>query len=183
MYISLCIFSIISFLCLVAQSCLFVTPWTVAHQAPLSMGILQTRILVWVAIPSSRVSSQLRDQTQVSRIAGRFFSSWATKESLSTQEKHKINNSCIEMWPWQKKTWKRQDPCLTFRKQNLRLTCLRHLERGNQDSLFSWLQCLDISRIQRIQTNMALRKLMTEIKAVMPVLRFYVKMTKSGYKQ
>ena len=33
---------------------LFVTPWTVAHQAPLSMGILQVRILEWVAMPSSR---------------------------------------------------------------------------------------------------------------------------------
>ena len=29
------------------------TPWTVAHQAPLSMGILQARILEWVAISSS----------------------------------------------------------------------------------------------------------------------------------
>ena len=29
------------------------TPWTVAHQAPLSMAILQARILEWVAIPSS----------------------------------------------------------------------------------------------------------------------------------
>ena len=28
----------------------FVTPWTVAHQAPLFMEILQTRILVWVAM-------------------------------------------------------------------------------------------------------------------------------------
>ena len=37
------------------------TPWTVARQAPLSMGILQTRILEWVAIPSSRGSSQPRD--------------------------------------------------------------------------------------------------------------------------
>ena len=31
----------------------FVTPWTVARQAPLSMGILQARILEWVAMPSS----------------------------------------------------------------------------------------------------------------------------------
>ena len=37
---------------------------TVAHQAPLSMGILQTRILEWVAMPSSRGSSQPRDRTQ-----------------------------------------------------------------------------------------------------------------------
>ena len=52
---------------------LFVTPWTVAHQAPLSMGILQARILEWVAMPSSRGSSQPRDRTQVFCIAGRFF--------------------------------------------------------------------------------------------------------------
>ena len=39
---------------------LFATPWTVAPQAPLSMGILQARILEWVATPSSRGSSQPR---------------------------------------------------------------------------------------------------------------------------
>ena len=32
-----------------------VTPWTVARQAPLSMRILQARILEWVAMSSSRV--------------------------------------------------------------------------------------------------------------------------------
>ena len=52
---------------------LFVTPWTIAYQAPLSMGILEARILWWVAMPSSRESSQPRDQTGVSGIAGRFF--------------------------------------------------------------------------------------------------------------
>ena len=39
---------------------LFVTPWTVARQAPLSMGFLQARILEWVALPSSRGSFQPR---------------------------------------------------------------------------------------------------------------------------
>ena len=48
---------------------LFVTPWTVAFQASLSMGILQARILEWVAMPSSGGSSQPRDRTQVSCIA------------------------------------------------------------------------------------------------------------------
>ena len=38
-------------------------------------GILQARILEWVAVPFSRGSSQPRDQTQVSRIAVRFFTS------------------------------------------------------------------------------------------------------------
>ena len=47
---------------------LFATPWTVACQAPQSMGILQARILEWVDMTSSRGSSQLRDQTQVSAL-------------------------------------------------------------------------------------------------------------------
>ena len=45
---------------------LLVTPWTVVH------GILQARILEWIAFPFSRVSSPPRDQTQVSHIAGGF---------------------------------------------------------------------------------------------------------------
>ena len=44
-------------------------------------GILQARILEWVAFPFSRGSSQPRDQTQVSRIAGRFFTNWAIREA------------------------------------------------------------------------------------------------------
>ena len=35
--------------------------WTVARQAPLSMGILQERTLEWVAMPSSRGASRSRD--------------------------------------------------------------------------------------------------------------------------
>ena len=44
-------------------------------------GILQARILEWVAFPFSRRSSQPRDRTQVSCIAGRFFASRATREA------------------------------------------------------------------------------------------------------
>ena len=44
-------------------------------------GILQARKLEWVAMPSSRGSSQPRDQSQVSWIAGRFFTIWATREA------------------------------------------------------------------------------------------------------
>ena len=63
-------------LCLVTQLCpTLQTPWTSGHQAPLPMGILQARILEWVAMASSRGSSQLRAQTQVSCIAGEFFTS------------------------------------------------------------------------------------------------------------
>ena len=44
-------------------------------------GILQARILEWVAFPFSRGFSQPRDQTQVFHIAGGFFASWATREA------------------------------------------------------------------------------------------------------
>ena len=46
--------------CICTQS-LFVTPWTVAHQPPLSIEFLE-----WVAISNSRVSSQPGDRTRVS---------------------------------------------------------------------------------------------------------------------
>ena len=69
-------------MCLVAQLCLaIVTPWILARQAPLSMGILQARILKWGCHSSSRGSSQPRDLTQVSRIVDRFSTVWATREA------------------------------------------------------------------------------------------------------
>ena len=45
------------------------------------MGILQARILEWVAMPFSRGSSQPRDWTQVSHMAGGSFTIWATREA------------------------------------------------------------------------------------------------------
>ena len=54
--------------CMISHVRLFATPWTVACQAPLSMDILQARILEWVAISFSKGSSQPRDQTQVSAL-------------------------------------------------------------------------------------------------------------------
>jgi len=59
-----------------------VTPWTAARQASLSMGILQTRILEWVAMSSSKGSSQSGDQSQVSHIVGGLFTSCAMREAL-----------------------------------------------------------------------------------------------------
>ena len=43
---------------------LLVTPWTVGLQAPLSMGFSRPRTLEWVAMPSSRGSSQPKDQIE-----------------------------------------------------------------------------------------------------------------------
>ena len=49
-------------------------------------GILQAGILEWAAIPFSRGSSQPRDQTRVSLLAGRFFTSWATREACGRDQ-------------------------------------------------------------------------------------------------
>ena len=48
---------------------LFATPGTAARQAPLSMGILQARVLEWAAMPSSRGCCRPRDQAHVSYIS------------------------------------------------------------------------------------------------------------------
>ena len=49
------------------------TPWTCSSPGSSVRRILQARILEWIAIPFSRESSCPRDWTQVSGIAGRFF--------------------------------------------------------------------------------------------------------------
>ena len=57
-------------------------------------GILQARILEWVAIPFSRRSSQPRDRPRISCIAGRFFTSWATREALSERSEMPKGTYC-----------------------------------------------------------------------------------------
>ena len=49
-------------------------------------GILQARILEWVAISFSRGSSPPRNWTRVSCISGRIFTNWAMKEAHRLQE-------------------------------------------------------------------------------------------------
>ena len=69
-------------------------------------GVLQAIILEWVAFPFSRGSSQPRDRTQVSHIAGRFFTSWATRKAHTTMEESQRNNalskklSIVSNRPW-----------------------------------------------------------------------------------
>ena len=69
-------------------------------------GILQARILEWVAVPVSRGSSQPRDQIQVCCIAGGFFTRWATRESVNCSPRrwdaHAHSTSLMtlfEKWP------------------------------------------------------------------------------------
>ena len=93
-------------------------------------GILQAIILEWVAMPSSRGSSQPRDQTQVSLIEGRFFTIWTTREAqeywsvaypfsmayLKKQEKNQINNLTLHLKQLEKEEMK--NPRVSRRKKS-----------------------------------------------------------------
>ena len=57
------------------------TPWHCSLPGLSVHGVLQARILEWIAIPFSRGSSQPRDRTQVSCIAGRVFTLSAPREA------------------------------------------------------------------------------------------------------
>ena len=84
-HIQVCIFTIYIYIsmCLVTQSCLTVCdPMDCSLPGFSVLGILQARTLEWVAMPSSRGSSQPRDRTQVLGIAGGFITIWATREAL-----------------------------------------------------------------------------------------------------
>ena len=62
-------------------------------------GILEARILEWVAFLFSRGSSQPMDQTQVSCIAGGFFASWATREAQRDEsESHSVISDSVTPW-------------------------------------------------------------------------------------
>ena len=85
---------------LVAQSCpTLCGPVDCSLPSSSVHGILQERILEWVAISFSRGSSQSRDRNQVFCIAGRFFTIWATRKAYnavkvySTQYVSKLENS------------------------------------------------------------------------------------------
>ena len=72
-------------LCLVAQSCPpIVTPWTLARQAPLSVGILQARILEWGCHSHPQGIFPTQGSNPGLHIVDRFFTVWATRE---TQER------------------------------------------------------------------------------------------------
>ena len=69
-------------ICLVPQLCpAFCNPRADSPPGFSVHGILQARILEWVAIPFSRGSSWPKNWSEVSCIAGRFFTIWATRET------------------------------------------------------------------------------------------------------
>ena len=90
-------------------------------------GILQARLLEWIAIPFSRASSWPRDQTQVSCIVGRFFTIWAKgKIHLDRcSQMGKLGLECYTIW----------DPTLCWCEERLRFQSEGNLSFGTRHSL------------------------------------------------
>ena len=61
-------------------------------------GILQERILEWIAIPISRESSLSRDWTWVSCMAGRFSTIWVTKEAIQFSSLQFSRSVMSDIW-------------------------------------------------------------------------------------
>ena len=93
-------------------------------------GIFQARVLEWVAISFSRGSSQPRDRTQISCVAGRRFTAWAIREAWSK---------------WSKRITKISQKQSIF--ETLNIFCISGIKHGinrfNEDLPFScYTRCL-----------------------------------------
>ena len=86
-------------------------------------GILQERILEWVAISFSRGSSWPRDQTQVSSIAGRCSTLWVTWIPYIT---HSVQFSSVQS---HSHVWLFATPWITARQASLSITNSRNLPK------------------------------------------------------
>ena len=129
-------------------------------------GILQATILEWVAIPFSRGFSWPRDWTQVSCIAGRFFTIWAAREAQNNGHKSNIQckRNCILRWAWKLNP---TDNIHLSQKADLKFpTCLLgfHVNRRNSQVSFkkqkiqvspSGLRMLADSAILFLELNVA----------------------------
>ena len=111
---------------LMAPKGVFATPWIVANQASSVRGVLQARILEWVAIPFS----QPRDKTWISWIAGRLFTLWGIREAdLTCIAPHSVNielltahdiqgiNQGLRIWWWAEKSLCFHEAYLLVKKQ------------------------------------------------------------------
>ena len=77
-------------------------PWTVAHQAPLSMEFSRQEYWIELPFPFPGESSQSRHWTWVSCIAGRFFTIWATSKALSYDKPRQCIKKAEKLLCWQR---------------------------------------------------------------------------------
>ena len=102
-------------------------------------GILQARILEWVAFPFSRGSFQPRDRTWVSHIAGQFFTSWAYIYLSFC-----CSNSIVSQLYFTKKKKKEKAKIITPQKRASRQV----LGQGSLQSNLKWRLAHELDNLQ-----------------------------------
>ena len=81
---------------LFTQSCLTATPWTVCSTLGSSVHrIFQARILKWVAIPFSKGSSPVRDQSWISCTSGKLFTIWPPRKPIMCVLNHSVMSDSL----------------------------------------------------------------------------------------
>ena len=102
----------------VAQSCLTLCdPMDCSLPGSSLHGILQARVLEWIAISFSRGSSQPRDRTRVSLIPGRRFNLWATREAPVT-----VNGIY----------WNKLNPLFGLFRESIQIIILKFFSKGSK---------------------------------------------------
>ena len=129
---------------LAAQSCpILCDPTDCSPPGSSVYGILQASILEWVAISFSRGSSRPKDWTQISCIAGRFFTIWATREGMKDPNMKLYQTwklaACLGYVPAPEHSTSPRGPCWTVRAigsvlmedqhQNIKSSGIRSMEQ------------------------------------------------------
>ena len=153
-------------------------------------GILQARILEWVAFPFARGSSQPRDWTQVSHIKGGFFTSRATREAVCTGK---------EITKWEGNLWNERnylqiisDKGLifkTYKKLIQPYSKTKHTHTYTFNPIKEWVK--DLSRhfskedlqivhryMNRCSTSLISREMQTKA-----IVRYHLRPGQNGYYQ
>ena len=94
----------------------FTTPWTIAYQAPPSMGFSRQEYWSGLPFPSPGDLSRPRDRTRVSHIVGRCSTVWATRE-VHKRVKHLLYDNLIKALS-NRSTDRDFSPCTTISNTN-----------------------------------------------------------------
>ena len=129
---------------------LFVTPADCSPPGFSDHGILQARILEWIAIPFSRGTSQPRGWTLISCLTGRFSPIWATGKSKQIYTCWYIKGFCaVTKWDvvWECKT------DLNVQKSNNAICHINRKKDKNHNILIKKQKISQTTRIRREVSN------------------------------
>ena len=111
-------------------------------------GISQARIQKWVAIPLSRGTTWPRNRSRVSWIAGRFFTSWATREALVLRTSASSLNICQFTVFWKQEN--------EFKLASVLLVLSKNKLQNRDQETTPWKQCISTSYKLFTSTNFSL---------------------------